>query len=138
MGNPEHVEAVKEASAEYVKGNLEPLFALMAQGVEWIVPGSSKFEWPGTYKGVDEVRSYLAALRGQFEITGYETHDLIHQGDFVILHSTVSVVHTGGDTANYSKIDFMRFEGGKIKRFEEFLDTAKFAEADEATAQATA
>ena len=76
----ENVEIVRRAIDAYNRG--QDALDLFDPKIEWVTTG--RFVEPDTYRGHEEVRRYLQALRDDFEELQVEPHELVNAGDHVI------------------------------------------------------
>ena len=76
----ENLEIVRRAIDAYNRG--QDALDLFDPEIKWVTTG--RFVEPDTYRGHEEVRRYLQALRDDFEELHLEPHELVDSGDHVI------------------------------------------------------
>ena len=76
----ENVEVVRRAIDAYNPG--QDALDLFDPKIEWVTTG--RFVEPDTYRGHEEVRRYVQALRDDFEELHVEPHEPVNAGDHVI------------------------------------------------------
>ena len=83
MSTERNVRTVKDFFAAMGKGDGEALLALVAEDIEWIIPGE---DWPlaGTYRGHAGLARLLKTASGSLE-TSTEPREFVAQGDRVLV-----------------------------------------------------
>ena len=76
----ENAEIVRQAIDAYNRD--QDALDLFDPEIEWVTTG--RFVEPDTYRGHEDVRRYLQALRDDFEDLHVESHELVNAGDHVI------------------------------------------------------
>ena len=109
----ENVEILRRALPESAPANPEELFAILADDVEWDYVGA--FPEVVTYRGPDEVRTFLAEWSGAFDDFGFEAEEMIDAGDSVavLLHQWGRGKDTGAEVESRTWQVFT-FREGKI------------------------
>ncbi|MCB1491633.1 MAG: nuclear transport factor 2 family protein [Rhodobiaceae bacterium] len=75
--------------------------------------------------GKAEVRAYLQALSDNLDFIDFRTENIIAQGDWVVVLSTVAFRgRATGKVYRGPKADILRFRDGKLVEVREFYDTA--------------
>jgi ketosteroid isomerase-like protein len=67
MGTQENLQVVKDGYAAFSRGDIPALLALMAEDVEWQIPGAG-LPLAGTYRGHDGVAKFFQKLAADTEI----------------------------------------------------------------------
>ncbi len=122
----ENVEIVRRAIDAYNCG--QDALDLFAPEIEWVTTG--RFVEPDTYRGHEEVRQYLQALRDDFDELHVEPHELVDAGDDVI----VPVRFTGRGRMSSAPIDLeftfvLSLRGGRIVRVRNYWQKAEALDA---------
>jgi len=127
-----NVKIVKDFFAAIGSGDREALLALVAEDVEWIVPGT---HWPlaGTHRGRTGMAKVLQKAFDEIEMTYPVPPEFVAQGDRVL----VIGVATGKIKATNKpfKDDWVfdiTLRQGKIEHIREYIDTQALARASEA------
>lgn len=83
MGTEKNVQTVKDFFAAIGRGDKKGLLALVAEDIEWIVPGKG---WPlaGTYRGPAGLSDLLESAARSIE-TSPEPGEFVAQGDRVLI-----------------------------------------------------
>ena len=126
MSAEENVQTAQAGYAAFGRGDLPAILELLTDDIEWIEPGPADvIPAAGTYRGKDEVARFFATLSESAEITRFEPHEFIAQGDHVVvlIHTESTAKSTGRKVANHVA-HVWAFEGGKVARLEMFQDTA--------------
>jgi ketosteroid isomerase-like protein len=108
----ENLEALQGA-LDAAPANPEPLFAILADDVEWDYVGA--FPESQTYRGPDAVRGFFQQWSGAFDEFGMEVEDMIDAGESVVvlLHQWGRGKDTGVPVENRTWQVF-DFRAGKI------------------------
>lgn len=112
-------------------GDLEALRATMAPDVEWTEMAG--FPLAGTYRTPSEVTSNVMEVLGR-DWDGWAAHDdtYIVEGENVVVLARYTATHrVTGNPLNVRVAHHFIVRGGLIVRFEQFVDTAKVAEASQ-------
>lgn len=71
------------------------------------------------------MRDYFSQMLRDWEMIHFTVHELIADGDRVVMYGTTAWRHTGtGKSFETRKVDLWRFRDGKAVEFCEFFDTA--------------
>lgn len=115
-------------------GDLEALRATMAPDVEWTEMAG--FPLAGTYRTPTGVTSNVMEVLGK-DWEGWVAHDdsYVVDGENVVVLARYTATHRAtGKPLNVRVAHHFIVRGGLIVRFEQFVDTAKVAEASQPTA----
>src|ERR1700691_5387481 len=138
MSIEENVQIVKDFFAAMGGGNKQDLLALVAEDIEWVIPGE---DWPlaGTHRGRAGVAAVLQKASEEVETTYQEPPEFVAQGDGVV----VVGVATGRIKATNKpfKDDWVfdiTVRDGKVKNIREYIDTQALARASQMDASGPA
>ena len=137
MSTEKNVQTVKEFFAAMGRGDKQDLLALVAEDIEWIIPGE---DWPlaGTHRGHAGMADVLQ--KASEEVATYpEPPEFVAQGDRVL----VVGVATGKIKATNKpfKDDFVfdiTVRNGKVTNIREYIDTQALARASQMDASGPA
>jgi uncharacterized protein len=128
MSTEKNVQTVKDFFAAIGRGDRKDLLALVAEDIEWIIPGE---DWPlaGTRRGHAGLADLLETASKTME-TSTETREYVAQGDRVL----VVGVATGKIKATNKpfKDDWVfaiTVRNGKVTKIREYIDTQALARA---------
>ena len=131
MSTQENVQIVKDFFAAIGRGDKQGLLALVAEDIEWIIPGAG---WPlaGTYRGHAELAAVLKKASKEVEMKYPKPPEFVAQGDRVL----VVGVATGKIKATNKpfKDDWVfaiTVRNGKLTNVREYIDTQALARASE-------
>jgi ketosteroid isomerase-like protein len=134
MSIEENVRTVKDFFAAIGNYNKQALLALVAEDVEWIVPGE---DWPlaGTHRGHAGLAAVLQKASEEVEMAYPEPPEFVAQGDRVL----VIGIATGKIKATNKpfKDDWVfdiTVRDGKVSYIREYIDTQALARASETDA----
>jgi uncharacterized protein len=130
MSTEKNVQTVKDIFAAIGRGDREGLLALVAEHIEWIIPGE---DWPlaGTRRGHAGLADLLETASKTME-TSTEPREYVAQGDRVL----VVGVATGKIKATNKpfKDDWVfaiTVRNGKVTKIREYIDTQALARASQ-------
>jgi ketosteroid isomerase-like protein len=131
MSTEENSQVVKEFFAAIGSGDRQRLLSLVAEDIEWIVPGE---DWPlaGTHRGHAGLADVLRKASEEVEMTYPEPPEFVAEGDRVM----VVGVATGKIKATNKpfKDDWVfaiTVRNGKVTKIREYIDTQALARASE-------
>src|SRR5580693_3301837 len=137
MSTDKNVQTVKDFFAAIGRGDRENLLALVAEDIEWIIPGE---DWPlaGTRRGHAGLAELLETASKKME-TCTEPREYVAQGDRVL----VVGVATGKIKATNKpfKDDWVfaiTVRNGKLTKIREYIDTQALARASQRDASGLA
>jgi len=133
MSTEQNVRTVKDFFAAMEKGDGEALLALVAEDIEWIIPGK---DWPlaGTYRGRAGLARLLKTASGSME-TSTEPREFVAQGDRVLVVGFASgKVKATGKPFEDDWVFAITVRDGKLTRVREYVDTQALARAAETQA----
>ena len=129
MSIEKNVQIVKDFFAAMGGHNKQDLLALVAEDIEWIIPGE---DWPlaGTHRGHAELAAVLQKASEEVETAYPEPPEFVAQGDRVL----VVGVATGKIKATNKpfKDDWIfaiTVRSGKVTNIREYVDTQALARA---------
>jgi len=126
IGN--NVQTVKDFFAAVGRGDREGLLALVAEDIEWIIPGE---DWPlaGTHRGHAGLANLLQTASKTME-TSTEPREFIAQGDRVLVVGFArGKVKATNKTFEDDWIFAITVRDGKLTRIREYVDTQALARA---------
>jgi uncharacterized protein len=138
MSTEKNVQTVKDFFAAIGRGDREGLLALVAEDIEWIIPGT---DWPlaGTHRGHVGVAEVLQKASDEVETTYPEPPEFVAQGDRVVV---VGVATGKIKSTNKPFKDDWVFDiivrNGKLTKIREYIDTQALARASQMDASGSA
>jgi ketosteroid isomerase-like protein len=134
MSIEKNVQVVKDFFAAIGSGDKQRVLALVAEDIEWIVPGE---DWPlaGTHRGHTGLAVVLQKASEEVEMTYPEPPEFVAQGDRVLV---VGVATGKIKATNKTFEDHWVFDNtvrnGKLTNIREYIDTQALARASEMAA----
>src|SRR6201995_5776086 len=131
MSAEENVQIVKNFFAAMGGANKQALLALVAEDIEWIIPGE---DWPlaGTHRGRAELAAVLKKASEEVETTYPKPPEFVAQGDRVLV---VGVATGKIKATNRPFKDDWVFDitvrNGKLMKIREYIDTQPLARASQ-------
>jgi ketosteroid isomerase-like protein len=134
MSIEKNVQTVKEFFAAIGSGDKQRVLALVAEDIEWIIPGE---DWPlaGTHRGHNALENVLQKASAEIEMTYPKPPEFIAQGNRVLV---VGVATGKIKATNKTFEDHWVFDitvrNGKLTNIREYIDTQALARASETAA----
>ena len=130
MSIQENVQTVKDFFAAIGGGDREGLLALVAEDIEWIIPGE---DWPlaGTHRGHAGLASLLQKVSETVE-TSTEPREFVAQGDRVLVVGfATGRIKATNRTFEDHWVFAITVRDGKVTNIREYIDTQALARASE-------
>jgi uncharacterized protein len=138
MSVDENVQIVKDFFAAIGSGDKEGLLALVAEDIEWIIPGK---DWPlaGTHRGHAGVAEVLQKASDEVETTYPEPPEFVAQGHRVLVVgvATGKIKATNKPFKDEWVFD-ITVQNGKVTKIREYIDTQALARASQREASGLA
>jgi ketosteroid isomerase-like protein len=128
MSIERNVQTVKDFFAAIGRGDREGLLALVAEDIEWIVPGE---DWPlaGTHRGHAGLTHLLKTASETIE-TSTEPREFIAQGDRVLVVGFAKgKIKATNKTFEDDWIFAITVRDGRLTNIREYVDTQALARA---------
>jgi hypothetical protein len=130
----ENVQVVKDFFAAMGSGDKERLLALVAEDIEWIIPGEG---WPlaGTHRGHAGVAATLRKASEEIEMTYPTPPEFVAQGDRVLVIGVATgKIKATNKTFRDDWVFDITVQKGKLTKIREYIDTQALARASETVA----
>jgi hypothetical protein len=137
MSIEKNIQTVKDFFAVIGRGDREALLALVAEDIEWIIPGE---DWPlaGTHRGHAGLANLLETASKSIE-TSTEPSQFVAQGDRVLV---IGVARGKIKATKKTFVDDWIFaitvRDGRLTRIREYIDTQALARASQMDASGLA
>jgi ketosteroid isomerase-like protein len=128
MSTEKNVQTVKDFFAAIGRGDREGLLALVAEDIEWIIPGE---DWPlaGTHRGHAGLADLLQTASKSIE-TSTEPRDFVAQGDRVLVVGFAKgKIKATNKTFEDHFVFAITVRDGKLTNIREYIDTQALARA---------
>jgi ketosteroid isomerase-like protein len=130
MSPEKNVQNVKDFFAAISRGDREGLLALVAEDIEWIIPGE---DWPlaGTHRGRAGLVNLFETASSSIE-TSTEPREFIAKGDRVLVVGfATGKVKATNKTFEDDWIFAITVRDGKLTHIREYVDTQALARASQ-------
>jgi uncharacterized protein len=130
MSTEKNVQTVKDFFAAIGRGDKEGLLALVAEDLEWVIPGE---DWPlaGTHRGHAGLTSLLQKVSEAVE-TSTEPREFVAQGDRVLVVGfATGRIKATNRTFEDHWVFAITVRDGKVTNIREYIDTQALARASE-------
>ena len=137
MSTDKNVQTVKDFFAAIGRGDKEALLALVAEDIEWIIPGE---DWPlaGTHRG-HAVVADLFQKASEMEISYSEPPEFVAQGDRVLVVGFArGRIKATNRTFEDDWVFAITVRDGKVAHIQEYVDTQALARASQMDASGLA
>jgi ketosteroid isomerase-like protein len=134
MGIEENVQVVKDFFAAMGRGDKQALLALVAEDIEWIIPGE---DWPlaGTHRGHAGLAATLRKASEEMEMTYPKPPEFVAQGDRVLaIGVATGKIKATNKTFRDDWVFDITVRKGKLTKIREYIDTQALARASETAA----
>jgi ketosteroid isomerase-like protein len=103
---------------------------ILADDVEWVLPGPADVPLFGTYRGKAGVQEWLGTMGEYVRFRAFEPREFIAQGDkvVVLLHGESTLTRTNREVVS-DGAHVLTVRDGKIARFVGYDNTAAIADA---------
>jgi ketosteroid isomerase-like protein len=129
MSIEQNVQIVKDFFAAVGKGDKPGLLALVAEDIEWIIPGKC---WPlaGTYRGHAGLADLLQKASEMVETSYPEPPEFVAQGERVLVIGVATgKIKATNKTFKDDWVFAITVQNGKVRRIREYIDTQALAQA---------
>lgn len=129
MSTEQNVQIVKEFFAAIGSGDKQGLLTLVAEDVEWIIPG---VDWPlaGTHRGHAGLAKVLQKASDEVEMTYPRPPEFVAQRERVLVVGVATGKIKATDKAFKDDWVFaITVKNGKIAKIREYIDTQALARA---------
>ncbi|VVD91719.1 hypothetical protein PHO31112_01655 [Pandoraea horticolens] len=130
MSPDKNVQTVKDFFAAIGRGDRKGLLALVAEDIEWIIPGE---DWPlaGTRHGYAGLADLLETASKSME-TSMEPREFIAQGDRVLVVGFArGMIKATNKTFEDDWIFAITVRNGRLTSIREYIDTQALARASQ-------
>jgi ketosteroid isomerase-like protein len=131
MSTDKNVQIVKDFFAAIGRGDRKGLLALVAEDIEWIIPGE---DWPlaGTHRGHAGLADVLQKASEEVETTYPEPPEFVAQGDRVLVVGVATgKIKATNKTFEDHFVFAITVRNGKMTKIREYIDTQALARASE-------
>lgn len=131
MSDKDNVQVVKDAYAAFGKKDIPGILDTLSEDVEWNIPGPpDTIPFAGRKRGRDEVRNFFTKLSEYEETTHFEPREFVVKGErVVVLGNYKARVRSTKREYDLDWVHVFAVREGKIKSFDEYLDTAALTDA---------
>jgi ketosteroid isomerase-like protein len=131
MSIEESIQVVKDFFAAVGGGDKQRLVALVAEDVEWIIPGEG---WPlaGTHRGRAGLRDFFQKASETMETSFPSPPEYVAQGDRVLMIGTATgKIKATNKPFKDDWVFAITVRNGKVTNIREYIDTQALARASE-------
>jgi ketosteroid isomerase-like protein len=131
MQEQDNIDLIKKLYAAFGEGNIETIIKHLADQLVWRFDAPSVIPYAGEHGTPQQVKErFFATLASTQKDYSLGTDEFIAQGDRVIMVGSYgATVKSTGKRFDLPLVHVWTIQNGKVKRFVNFTDTAKVAEA---------
>jgi ketosteroid isomerase-like protein len=134
MSIEKNVQVVKDFFAAIASGDKQRVLALVAEDIEWIVPGE---DWPlaGTHRGHAGLADVIKKASEEIETAYPKPPEFVAQGDRVMVVGVATgKIKATNKTFKDDWVFAITVRNGKLTNIREYIDTQALARASETAA----
>jgi hypothetical protein len=130
MNEQNNIAVIRQAFACFGQGDVPGILNTLSDDVHWWVAPIEGVPYTGARSGKAGATEFFSLMAQLEDTLQFEPRDFIAQGDLVVVRGQYAarVKATGREASTYF-IQFFTVQNGKITSFEEYTDTAAFANA---------
>jgi ketosteroid isomerase-like protein len=131
MSAEKNIQTVKDFFAAIGRGDREGVLALVAEDIEWIIPGE---DWPlaGAHRGRAGLAHVLQKASEELETTYPEPPEFVAQGDRVVVVGVATgKIKVTNRVFRDNWVFAMTVRDGKVTKIREYIDTQALARASQ-------
>ena len=130
MSEQTNVQIVQDAYTAFGRGDIRDVLSRLDENVEWIIPGPSESPVTGIRHGRAEVGEFFRALEREQDQEAFTPQRFIADDEVVAVIGYYRWRIKGtGRTTESEWVHLFTVRDGKIARFQEYSDTASYADA---------
>src|SRR5687767_9157404 len=97
MTEQENTKIIKQGYADFQKGDIPAILAIFGEDIVFDIPGPSEVPMARQWRGLPEMREFLATIDRELQFTEFTPREFIAQGDRVVAvgNYTANVKRTG-------------------------------------------
>ena len=137
MNASENKQLIKDAYRRFMEGDIEGVLGMFDDDCDCDGPNLEGVPFADCYHGKEALRQYFERLGAAQDVARFEPIDFIAEGDKVVVtgSATWHVKSTGLDyDSEWAHVFTVR--GGKVARFQQYVDTAATEHAFQPAARA--
>ena len=124
------IQTVQQVYAEFGKGNVQGVLALLTSDITWTDPGYPEIPYAGKRKGKEEVMNFFMEMGKTVSFTHFEPQQFLNDGNNVVVKGFFTGKgNNTGKTFESEWVMIWEVENGQIKNYQAFVDTLKVASA---------
>ena len=123
MSTEANIEIAKKAYADFGRGDIASILAVLADDALWITPGEG-IPTEGTRHGKAEVTAFFQAVADTWNFTAFEPREFVASGDTVVaIGSYAATARATGKSISSEWTMVWKFRSSKVTHFREYTDT---------------
>jgi hypothetical protein len=128
MSEQQNLEVIRAAYEAFGRGDVPGVLNALTDDVEWFTPGPTQIPYAGTFRGKGGVAEFFRILSESEDVQIFEPERFFADGDSVIVLGRYAArVKNTGRTAQTDWVQAFTFRDGKVAKYREYYDTARYA-----------
>ncbi|HEY1337311.1 MAG TPA: nuclear transport factor 2 family protein [Bryobacteraceae bacterium] len=124
MSSQDNVNIARKAYADFQRGDIAAILAVLDDSIEWSTPGDASLPTAGTRRGKAAVAEFFKVVGETWDFDKFEPRDYLADGDRVVaLGHYDARCRTTGRRASADWAMAWEFRNGKVTHFQEYTDT---------------
>jgi ketosteroid isomerase-like protein len=129
MSAEQNIQTIQKAYADFGRGDIAALLAVMDENVTWVTPDIGQAPG-GTYRGKAGAAQFFQQVAETWEFQAFEPREYIASGDQVAVQGSYACTSRAtGRPASCDWVMVWKMRDGKVVRFQEYVDTAVLRDA---------
>lgn len=130
MNEQANIDLVRQCYDAFQRGDIHAVLTHLDPGIDWHLPETEGIAFTGRRHGAEQVGEFFRQVGEQMELQSFTPRDFIAQGDRVVAlgHYDWMVRKTGAGFGS-EWVHVFTVRDGRITDFQEFIDTARLADA---------
>jgi len=124
------IETVKQAYAEFGKGNIQGVLDLLDDDASWSDPGYPAIPYAGKRTGKKEIMNFFSEMSQTLTFTRFEPREFYSDGNIVTAKGFFSgLMNENKNPFESDWVMLWEVRDGKIKSYQAYVDTFNIATA---------
>lgn len=132
MNEQQNLDVIRATYSAFSHADVPAVLNGLTDDVEWFTPGPTQIPYAGMFRGKDGVAEFFRIVSENEDVQVFEPEHFFADGDTIIVQGRyASRVKNTGRTAQTDWVHVFTFRDGKVAKYVEYYDTARYAQAYE-------
>ena len=124
MSEQDNVAVVRRAYENFKGGQIDGILDSLTDDVDWRLPEIEGASFSGGRSGRESVGGFFSQLAESQDSVSFEPREFVAQGDKVVTLGHYAATTSTGGAFDSDFVMVFTVQGGRVVRFQEFLDVA--------------